>query len=90
MQSEEFESAAKHLETAYKVAPDNRGTVKSLGYCYVWLGNVEKAEFFLTQIPEAHEELDVYVWWWRTQGRSDLSENASIALQTLQAGITQH
>jgi lipopolysaccharide biosynthesis regulator YciM len=84
MLRQNFESASEYLETAYKVTPDHRGIVKSLGYCYVWLGDLEKAELFLSRIPEAQEELDVYIWWWDTQGRGDLSENAALALQTLQ------
>ena len=84
MLRQNFESASEYLETAYKVTPDHRGIVKSLGYCYVWLGDLEKAELFLSRIPEAQEELDVYIWWWDTQGRGDLSENAVLALQTLQ------
>jgi hypothetical protein len=50
---------------------------------------MEKAARLLSQIPEAQEELDVYTWWWRTQGRNDLSENASLALQTFAAGNNQ-
>jgi len=84
MLRQNFESASEYLETAYKVTPDHRGIVKSLGYCYVWLGDLEKAELFLSRIPEAQEELDVYIWWWDTQGRGDLSGNAALALQTLQ------
>ena len=89
MLSQDFESASKYLETAYKVAPENRGIVKSLGYCYVWLGKMEKAAPFLAQIPEAQEELDVYTWWWVTQGRSDLSQNAMLALLTFEARTNQ-
>jgi len=54
-----------------------------LGYCYVWLGDLKKGEEFLSRIPEAQEELDVYIWWWNTQGRSDLSNNAALELQIL-------
>lgn len=84
-----FESASEYLEMANKVAPSHRGIVKSLGYCYVWLGELEKAEFFLSRIPEAQEELDVYIWWWGTQGRDDLSDNAALALQTLKDTANQ-
>lgn len=83
MLRQDFESASEYLETAYEFAPDHRGIVKSLGYCYVWLGNFEKAALFLSRVPEAQEELDVYIWWWGTQGRDDLSDNAILALQAL-------
>jgi hypothetical protein len=45
---------------------------------------MEKAQVLLRQIPEAAEELDVYIWWWTTQQRSDLSAKARLALETLQ------
>ena len=83
MLRQDFASASEYLETAYKVTPNNRGIVKSLGYCYVWTGDLNKAEEFLSRIPEAQEELDVYIWWWNTQGRSDLSNNAAMELQIL-------
>jgi tetratricopeptide (TPR) repeat protein len=84
MSSQNFESASQYLDTANKVAPGHRGIVKSLGYCYVWLGDLAKAELFLSRIPEAQDELDVYIWWWGMQGRGDLSDNAALALQTFQ------
>ena len=83
MLRQDFVSASEYLETAYKVTPGHRGVVKSLGYCYVWSGDLKKAEEFLSRVPEAQEELDVYVWWWNTQERSDLSNNAALELQIL-------
>ena len=77
MLRQDFESAAMSLETAYQAAPSHRGIIKNLGYCYVWLGEEEKAQAFLEQIPEAQSELNNYVWWWDDQGRADLSANAS-------------
>jgi hypothetical protein len=85
MLGQNFELASKYLDTAYVVAPGHRGVVKSLGYCYVWLGDFEKAALLLSNIPEAQEELDVYVWWWGTQGRDDLSNKAALALQILKS-----
>jgi tetratricopeptide (TPR) repeat protein len=79
----DFLSAASYLEKAYAAAPDHRGIIKSLGYCYVWLGDREKALLLLREIPEAKDELDVYVWWWDTQGRHDLSVNATRQLAYL-------
>ena len=63
--------------------PNHRGIIKSLGYSYLWSGDFQNAQVLLTQIPEAEQELDVYTWWWDTQGRNDLSENASLALEKL-------
>ena len=73
----DFKAAAANLETAYQEAPNHRGITKSLGYCYVWLGDMDKARQLLTRIPEAQNEMRVYIWWWDTQGRPDLAEQAS-------------
>ena len=78
MLRQDFKTAAANLETAYQEAPNHRGIIKSLGYCYVWLGDMDKAQTFLDQIPEAQNEMKVYIWWWETQGRLDLSERASL------------
>lgn len=89
MSRRDFLSAVGFLETAHTQAPEHRGIVKSLAYGYVWLGEVEKAQEFLSRIPEAVEELDVYVWWWEAQGRSDLSGNAVLALDALETALSQ-
>jgi hypothetical protein len=77
MLDRDFSAASKHLETAYQQEPWHRGVIKNLGYSYAWLGEMDKARFYLQSIPEAKSELDVYVWWWDTLGRQDLSANAS-------------
>lgn len=84
----DFVSAARHLEIAHARAPQHRGIVKLLAYCYVWLGDMDRAQEFLAQVPEAVEELDVYVTWWREQERDDLSGNAALALDVLN-GVPQ-
>jgi tetratricopeptide (TPR) repeat protein len=76
MLQEDFPSAAAYLENAYQEAPNHRGIIKSLGYCYAWAGDTEKAVLFLSRIPEAKDELESYVWWWGVQGRPDLAEKA--------------
>ena len=85
----DFHSATNYLEKAYQETPHHRGIVKSLGYTYAWLGNTDKALFFLSKIPEAKYELRIYVWWWGTQGRDDLSINASQQEARLQAQTYQ-
>lgn len=72
----DFESAADYLEAAREQSPGHRGIVKSLGYCYVWLAEFDKARMLLSEISEAQGELNVYVWWWDVRGRQDLSANA--------------
>lgn len=80
---QDFKTAAANLETAYQEAPNHRGIIKSLGYCYVWLGDMDKAQKLLDRIPEAQHEMKVYIWWWGTQGRPDLSERASLMISRL-------
>jgi hypothetical protein len=46
---------------------------------------MEKALFFLDKIPEAKEELGIYVWWWGMQGRPDLAQKASTMSSKLEA-----
>jgi hypothetical protein len=85
----DFHSATAYLEEANQKAPNHRGIIKSLGYCYVWSGNMEKAKVFLSKIPEARHELDVYVWWWGIHGRPDLSENATMMVSRLVSSSSQ-
>ena len=77
MLRQDFKTAAVNLETAYQQVPNHRGIVKNLGYCYVWLGDMDRAQTLLDRIPEAQHEMEIYIWWWGTQGRPDLSEKAS-------------
>jgi tetratricopeptide (TPR) repeat protein len=85
----DFRSAAAYLEVAHQQAPRHRGIIKSLGYCYVWLGELEKAQTFLGEIPEAERELGNYAWWWRDRGRADLSANAALMLARLSSAAKQ-
>ena len=80
----DFTSAGTFLENAHAQAPNHRGIIKYLGYCYIWLGDDEKAFLLLDQIPEAKDELGVYIWWLDDRGRSDLSEKASQFLSSLE------
>jgi lipopolysaccharide biosynthesis regulator YciM len=83
MQGGDFTSAALYLEAALQADPNHRGIIKNLGYCYVWLGQPDQARILLQQIPEAHQEMRVYNWWWEAQGRSDLAVKAEEMSQLL-------
>jgi thioredoxin-like negative regulator of GroEL len=85
----DFASASRYLEAAYAEAPRHRGIKKSLGYSYLWMGDVEQARRLLIEIPELDGELDAYSWWWINQDRADLSESASILLRTLDSSLGQ-
>ena len=81
----EFRPASAWLEQAYQADPNHRGVIKALGFTYVWLGDFDSAESMLVSIPEAESELSVYVWWWGTQGRPDLSRRAREMVSRLQS-----
>lgn len=85
----DFRSAATYLEVAHRLAPKHRGVTKSLGYCYVWLGELDKAQLFLVDIPEAKDELDAYGGWWKNQGRTDLSEMAYTMIDKMNSAQVQ-
>jgi tetratricopeptide (TPR) repeat protein len=79
----DFQPASIYLAKAYEHMPYNRGIIKSLGYCYVWLGDMDQAKRLLIKIPEAGDELNVYVWWWGTHGRDDLSMKATTMISEM-------
>ena len=79
----DFVTAVAHLEAAYQTDNSHPGIRKSLAYSYIWNDQLNKAQTLLTDIPEAQNELKVYVWWWGTQGRDDLVARAEQTLQLL-------
>lgn len=74
---EDFPEGCHYLQKAFDNDPQNRGIAKNLGYCYVWLGNLDSATAYLRSVPEAIKELEVYSWWWGTKNRNDLSDYAN-------------
>lgn len=85
----DFPAACAYLEAAYAADSRHRGIQKSLGYCYVWSGQEERAAGLLAAIPEARQELEVYGGWWNEQGRPDLAERARQAAQQLRTGAAR-
>ena len=80
----DFSSAAGYLAAAQQGAPAHRGIIKSLGFSYAWLGDMDNAVSFLKEIPETEKELDAYYSWWKEQGRDDLSERVVQVYQALE------
>jgi hypothetical protein len=78
-----YAAAIPYLEAAYQADPGHRGVIKTLGYSYVWSGQLDKAVPLLSQIPEVAGELETYSWWWGTQDRADLAEYAAAMGQRL-------
>lgn len=85
----DFDSACGYLESALEQTPRHRGILKSLGYCYVWLGDMDRAQVLLAEIPESRDEMDIYTWWWGVHGRDDLSVNAHLMVSRLDAAVVQ-
>lgn len=86
LRASDFDAALTHLEIAYRADPAHRGVNKALGYTYVWLGRIDQAAPLLAGIPEARREMEVYAWWWTTQGRDDLAANAASIAARLDGG----
>jgi len=71
-----FDEAIVHLQVADALGQSHRGIRKNLAYSYVWANRVDESMGLLNQIPEAANEMEVYSWWWGTQGRNDLADRA--------------
>jgi tetratricopeptide (TPR) repeat protein len=76
MQKRDFETAQAELAKAHTIDPEHRGIRKSLGYAYVWGGELSRSETLLSEIREAENEMGVYSWWWGVQDRGDLARQA--------------
>jgi hypothetical protein len=76
MSRRDYPAAVTLLELAQRQNDRRRGLRKALGYSYAWLGRTEPGALLLATIPEARQELEVYLWWWGTQGREDLATKA--------------
>lgn len=81
----DFPLAVSYLKAAYQADQNHRGIWKALGYSYVWTGQFDQAIALLTHIPEARQELEIYPWWWRTQGQDILASRAETMAKQLQA-----
>lgn len=71
-----FRDGVEHLEMAWQADPDNTTTHKGLGLAYVWVGELEKAQPLLQDVPDIVYELNIWGWWRGTQGQTDQSINA--------------
>ena len=63
MDDEQFREAVQHLEAAHRVDNTNPATIKTLGFAYVWVGELEKARNLLQSVPKIVEELNYWGWW---------------------------
>jgi lipopolysaccharide biosynthesis regulator YciM len=76
LEEQDFQTAIDYLNAAYRQDKGHRGVIKHLGYAYVWGRQYEKAQTFLSGIPEARSEMQTYSLWWVIHKRPDLSKNA--------------
>ena len=92
LDEEQFREAVQHLEAAHQVDPTNPATIKTLGFAYVWAGELEKARDLLQSVPEIVEELNYWGWWRGTRQQVGLSKYAyqvSLLLEPDQPGVRQ-
>jgi O-antigen ligase len=71
-----FGEGVEHLEIAWQADPGNTTTRKALGLAYVWVGELERAQPLLQDVPGMVEELNVWGWWRGTQQQMEQSLNA--------------
>ena len=76
MLERDYDNAIGYLEVAHAQDPKHRGIQKALGQSYAWAGQFDLAYQLMEPLPESRSEMDVYQWWWGTQGREDLASNA--------------
>ncbi len=74
----DYAQALAHLEHVYAAWPEHRGARKLMGYTTVWLGAPEQAVPFLATISEAQSDMSTFAWWWGTQNRPDLAQQAAL------------
>lgn len=79
----DYAEAASHLEIAYEQEPEHNGMRKALGYSHLWAGDINRGAALLSAVEGSRQELRVYSGWWQRQGRADLAQNASLALEQL-------
>jgi len=72
----DFYNAVEHLQMAYQADPNNTTTHKALGLAYVWVGELEKAESLLRNVPDMANELNVWAGWRSTQQQMEQAINA--------------
>lgn len=85
---DDFPKTIAYMEQAWQQSQSHRIVRKYMGYAYAWQGEYDEAANQLSTIPEALYEMELYTWWWGTQGRDDLSSRSAYVadlLRTYQA-----
>lgn len=76
LDAQRLDEAITYLEAAYRADSSNTTTHKALGLAYTWAGRLAEARQLLADVPEIVEELNVWGWWWGTQGEREWAANA--------------
>ncbi len=71
------------LEPAHTADPHHLGVNKTLGYAYLWQGQVAAAHPLLAHTPNIRAELDAYAWWWETHNQPEKARWATELAQRL-------
>jgi tetratricopeptide (TPR) repeat protein len=88
MVNRDYPSAVTYLESAADRDQNHPGINKNLGYSYLWDNQPQEAQAILSELPEARQELGVYVWWWDKLSRQDLADTAETMLDYFRAQDT--
>lgn len=72
MERRDFQQAIIYFEHAFASDEQHHGIRKNLGYSYVFTGQIDAARRVLAEVNEARYDMEIYQWWWGTQGRDDL------------------
>jgi len=86
LERQDFETAIIYLERAYAQEPQNQAILKTLGYAYLWTGQLDQAQELFEQVDFQSRlvgELRYWHWWWGTKDRGNLSAYAGEMAQRL-------
>ena len=80
------EMALSYLERAYTQEPQNQATLKTLGYAYLWTGQLDQAEELFLNVEfqsRLVDELRYWHWWWSANDQENRSIYAGEMVQRL-------
>lgn len=86
LERQDFETAIIYLERAYTQEPQNQAILKTLGYAYLWTGQLDQAQELFWQVDFQSRlvgELRYWHWWWSTKDQENLSAYAGEMAQRL-------
>lgn len=79
----DYASALQKLETAYRLAPEQRATRQMLGEVYAVTGDSERAGAMWRTVENGASQLEARLWWHQFIGESDAAERIAGVLAQL-------